>query len=240
MLEKFIAPTVAAEDYSRDTDDFDIWMFLNIDRKWRDFEVALYTTKWFDYRFLHPVQATMRYVEAYVPVYRRVYAESVNSRAAPYIPVFKGDFFSLDAATKTGLWRGRQIADAIGMPYSEYIDTSFRLTLKYWNQRFLPRPCHLYSTDVIEKTVAHWVKLQEARSYVSEEPEYLTDAYQGFPIQNDHHEWILEQAGKRANSTVFLDRMVNERRLLPIDKVEVRFGADIADQIRASASVNAL
>jgi hypothetical protein len=236
MIEKLLKKTVAVEDYGRDTDDLDIWMHVNIAKKWQKFEVSLYTTKWFDYRFLHPVQATMRYTEAYEPIYRRLYTESVNSRAGPYVSVFKGDFFSLDGAVKTGLWRGRQIADAIGMPYSEYINASFRETMRHWRQPFLPRPYHLYATDVIEKVVETWGKLQEVRSYVSEEPEYLTDVYQGLPIQNDHHEWILGQAARRGIPAIFLERMVH-RNLLPIEKVEMRFGAEIAQQIRQSADI---
>jgi hypothetical protein len=226
---------VEQADFSRQIDELDIFMATRIKRDVYSHEIKLYRTKWFDYRFLHPVQATMKYAEAYIPVFRRIYGSTFDSKAAHYIRVLKGNFFDAPKPTMSGLWRGRQIADAIGMPYEEFIDAAMSQTLRHWKKDFMPQPYHLYSTDTVEKVVPHWEELQKARLYFSEQPEFLTENYRNAHHQNDHHEWLLRQLAARPDPSRLLGRFVIEKRLLPIEKAAARFGEDSVAHLRSNA-----
>lgn len=45
----------------------------------------LFSTKWFDYRQMTPLQATTKYMSDYEKIYRRIYAENINYEVAKNI-----------------------------------------------------------------------------------------------------------------------------------------------------------
>lgn len=196
-------------------------------------EDGLFSTKWFDYRQLHPVQSAYLYASAFESIYRRFYAEVKDRRAAEHIKVFKvDDIFAEPNPVARALWQGRMVADAAGMPYDVYIRLSLKHRLRGWRQRFLPRPSHLYQEDIYLKVVAEWEELQSARLYVAESPFYTNERYRGLKSQNDHHEWLFAQAIKRADVMPFLARFVLDDKTLPAEKVAARYGEETVSRLR--------
>lgn len=209
------------------------WLMFSFQRKdWVKHERQLFTHKWFDYRFMHPVHATYLYAHEYRKAYRAAFARNIDKRASEHIlPLREQDLFACDKQVISGIWHGRQFADALGMPYDVFISESLTETLRYWKQRHLPRSWQIYSDQVCERVAARWEEMQGSMMLVGRHPEYKADAYVGSDPQNAHHEWLFGQAMKRQNPASPLARYVGEA-LLPIEKVEQRFGVEMVDRVR--------
>jgi hypothetical protein len=187
--------------------------------EWLSHEPALQFAKWFDYRFLNPVQATYLFAHEYRKAFRDAFAANFDTARAPYVKCFKhADLFQCNPQIVTGVWRARQVADAMGMPYGVYLSLAFKWNLRYWKRHTMPRPQNLYSDLVTDRAAIDWAELQTTRLYYSELPYYRNEAYCGHRSQNDHHEWLISQAFKRDNAPRALARLVQED-LLPREKV---------------------
>lgn len=221
----------------------DIFAFRLIDKKILDFELELFATKWFDYRQLTGVQATKVYIEAYAEAYKEVYARELDYERAPFVkPVdyekLMGRLAEGEAKAKKsykGFWRGRQVADALGMPYRIYIDLAFTARMRRWKQRFLPQPWHLYHEYDVEKIQLKWIEQQETILFTSEDPAYLVQNYRGAAHQNDYHEWLITQAMARSNPASYLARFIDEHQL-QLEKVQHRVPDDIYERVEALIS----
>lgn len=224
--------TLQAIDAPRTTTLHEDCLTMVVNKKVLEFDLELYQTKWFDYRTLTPFAATMHYVQAYGRIYREVFAAERDYVAAEHIRVPGVDNLVSEirnGATKakallTAMWRGRQVADALGMPYADYIDLAFNYRLRRWQQRGLPQPHQLYHEYDVEKIQERWEELQASRLYLSDHPAYLVQNYAGIPYQDDYHEWLFKQAGLRSDPDLFLARFVGDD-LLPVEKVEARLDA---------------
>lgn len=210
-------------------------MKLVPDARIRDLELDLFTSKWFDYRHMTPLQATGHYVEAFNEVYRRKYAENYDELAAENLKlsdlstlIRRLDIPGKGASTKATIsayWRGRQFADALGMPYVEYVTLAMDFRLRFWQQRYLPKPGHLYDDRLLEKISERWHELQAGRLYLAENPLYRASNYQGLPAQDDYHEWIMYQSTIRPGKHSFLAKMIS-RDQITYDKVAARLMDD--------------
>jgi hypothetical protein len=225
-----------------------------IKNDWVTVETALYRGKWFDYRFMNPVQATYLYAHEFVKAYKQAFSVNIDTATAQFVkpldvermfvePEQKQDetekaFRKRVASHKmrtTGIWRGRMVADAMGMPYEVYLELAFHWTLRYWQQRHLPRPQQLYSDLVVERATIAWEERQQAEFYYSALPQYKNGLYHEasamianndrlegtiLHAQNQHHEWILTQCQDRVNGHELLAQMVFHDEVLPLEKVK--------------------
>ncbi len=233
---------------------------------WLAVEAPLYRGKWFDYRFLNPVQATYLYASEYVIAYRNAFRTNMDSERAQFIKPLDIERLFLEPAPPTrfadeieekwekrlkehirkikahklrtsGIWRGRQIADAMGMPYKVYLELAFHWALRYWQQSNLPRPQQLYSDMIVDRATIDWEARQKTEFFYSSLPQYANAAYEDaiefingdeklegtiLQSQNAHHEWLLEQCKERSNGHALLAQMVFHDRILPLDKVKGR------------------
>jgi hypothetical protein len=211
--------------------DFFAQAFIN--KKFQGFDLELFDTKWFDYRFLTPFQATQAYIDAYGAVYKTIYARELDRARAEHVKPISFDRIrdGLDRdETKakrqfTGCWRGRQFADALGMPYGVYIELAFTYRMRAWNRTYLPQPEHLYHPIDLEKITNRWEELLPTKLWLSEHPAYLVQNYQGAPAQDAYHEWLFKQAALRQNSPECLARLVHLDQL-PLQKVRARLDND--------------
>lgn len=202
-------------------------------------DLGLFATKWFDYRLMTPLQATRLYMEMFGQVYKTIYAREIDAGRAPYVQGMNLDKV-LDGLSKgapsaktkmTAAWRGRQVADALGMPYALYIELAFTYRMRRWKRPYLPSLQHLYHEYDVEKIQARWDELQEAQLFLAENPAYLLDNYQALNHQNDYHEWLLKQAFLRNNPPFYLAEFVRAGHL-PFEKIEGRYG-HLLDQVRS-------
>jgi len=197
--------------------------------EFQDFDLGLYRTKWFDYRHMTPLQATRHYVEAYAKVYKSAFARELDHERAQYVRGLDldemlsglGQGKTKHKANFVGCWRGRQIADALGMPYEVYVDLAMTYRMRRWQRAKLPRPCHLYHEYDVEKVQLRWNEIQESRLYLSSHPAYLAVNYQGIAHQDDYLDWLFRQAAIRSDPAYFLAAFVGKRQLTA-DMVQTR------------------
>jgi len=209
-----------------------------ISKKMQDFDFDLFTSKWFDYRHLTPLDATLAYIDAYGPIYRRVFAREIDKERADNLNLIDSEkakkaLIANDSKFKrnlAGFWRGRQVADALGMPYDTYISLAIDYRMRNWNRSHLPRPEHLYHEWDVEKVQNRWAEIQRSNLLVSDHPAYLVENFIGTAPQNDYHEWLFNQASLRQNRPITLARFVSEGRL-PIDKVRARVSAEDFERV---------
>jgi hypothetical protein len=220
--------------------DDDIVAFKYLDKKLQALEPELFRSKWFDYRMMTPVQATRLYIEAFSEIYRSYFATEINKKAAPFIKLVTADkiMAGLEADDRkaksmfSSYSRGRQVADAIGMPYKHYIHITMGYRLRFWQQRGLPQPHQLYASVDVEKTIARWEEMQAGELFLSEHPAYMLQNYHGLAHQDDYHEWLIKQAGIRSNPAQAFARFINDD-LLPLDKVSARLDPDMVMRVHS-------
>lgn len=209
--------------------------------EWQGFDRMGWEKKWFDYRHMTLLQATVAYMEAYAVVYKRIYARVYDRERAEHInplhvdnilaalrPGGQADPKKVTKAKKQliGCWRGRQIADMLTMPYDVYIDLAFTYRMNHWKQNNMPQPQQLYGDYVVEKIAERWEELQASRLFLAEHSCYLVQNYQDLPQQNHYHEWLFKQAKLRSNPAEFIGRFVEEN-MLPLEKVKSRKDPDL-------------
>jgi hypothetical protein len=228
----------AAEIERVDPLEGDIIAFKHIDKNLLKLEPELFRTKWFDYRMITPLQATELYVEAFAEIYRSYFAVEIDRRNAQHvrIPNFPTVIAGVEAGDRkrktffAGCWRGRQVADALGMPYKEFIHTVMGYRLRFWSQNHLPRPHQLYNMADVERTQERWQEMQAGRLYLAEHPAYMLENYAGIQHQDDYHEWLFAQAYLRSNPFEAMATFVNDN-ILPLSKVEARVDEDLIDRV---------
>lgn len=202
------------------------WSLVQLE--WRDLELECRNSCWFDYRFLHPFDATMVFIDALDRVYKDVYRKYRDYTRAEHVSILKPDDLIHSWRTKraklVACWKVRMIADQIGMPYEIYLSEAYEQRLRFWKQRFLPQPNALYGEEIVEKVSEAWSRRQRTRLHFSFDPRFLNDRYVAVKAQDDHHEWLLEQAQFRSNPQSALDDLVR-RGLIPQQKVDARIAA---------------
>lgn len=213
-------------------------MIKHVRADWREFEGMLFTSKWFDYRFMNPVVATYVYAHEYVKAFRAAYRVTFDARACegprPITPMKHHDLFRCSQPFISAIWRGRQHADAMGIPYDVYLELAFEGNLRFWKQAFLPRPAQFYSGEVCKYIAERWEDRQKGIFYYGRHSAYRTHRYVGAPMQNDHHEWLFDQATKRDNAFRMLANMYASE-LIPLEKIKTRFGEDVSQRVLEAA-----
>lgn len=213
-------------------DEYDLLM-ARIRKDWVANERILFTTKWFDYRHMHPTEATYCYAHELVKAYRRAFARTVDAEAAAYVSPIKEDFFDCIPAVVSGVWHGRQVADAMGVPYQVYLALAFERVLSYWHRSHMPRPQQLYSSMVTDWVALKWPERQNGIFYMSRRPEFTAQMYRGLISQKEHEAWLFEQAEKRQNGNEIVCQLMYDGYLRDEAVIE-RYDADRVDRIRES------
>lgn len=191
-------------------------------------ESELFASKWWDYRTMHPMQATYHFVDAYKRAYKRAYSRRQDSEHAKWLKVFAHDDFTEGAAsTRTALWLARQRADKIGCSYDFFCS----LAMHYAERRdwtMLPRPQAMYSdkpmfegdhtiSDVVQ---AAWAKKQQTELMYSTQEFYRVENYCQNPHQRDHQRMLLKRLGSSPNRAPLVATLVFEHRVVFEDAVK--------------------
>ena len=169
----------------------------SMSRKDLELERKLHQSKWFDYRFISPMEATHHFRAAFSEINQRKYAQNFDTETAKTrIGVRGGSAFQYKTEL-TSFWRARQAADTYGLPYKVFIEVAFEHFISGGWKR-LPHINQLYGERNLErihvKAAEYWEELQGTdfgRSF-SHCPEYRTESFHHFPAQIAHRAWVLD------------------------------------------------
>lgn len=171
-------------------------------------EAELNNTKFWDYRFMHPTQATQLYAQCYAAALKR----AVSRRTDLWIGLNmkglkKACIFELDARSITGFWKGRQMADRIGCPYDFYCEHAMLFADKA-RMHFLPSSSQMYTRTVperleglpslVEYVVERWVARIAHSTFYATHEAYNSDNFCEGPEQIDYLNFLFSKI-RRSN-----------------------------------------
>lgn len=111
-------------------------------KDWKD-ESQLMMKRWFDYRFMSSLEATLLFGRHYIAGLRRHVRRHIDADRAEAVSGIKNGLPGARATWFTALWRARARTDAIFVPYDLLIDFSFDFSSRrkrYWTM--LPHQLH--------------------------------------------------------------------------------------------------
>lgn len=162
---------------------WDIEVLRHVPLKHRLNEATLYSTKWWDYRPLHPAHATALFAQAYGIAWRQASdrrfgcsSERWDLVSYPFIDRSWNPFIEAQARAR-GFWKARQYCDDGGMPYEFYCQQFFSKAEDYFEN--LPRPQEMYRRDVILPVLEDWELLSAS----------------GMPQMPKHEDYFLRYNG---------------------------------------------
>ncbi|MEO9497555.1 MAG: hypothetical protein ABJG42_23990 [Vibrio splendidus] len=199
-------------------------------------EAELFSTKWWDYRLLHPVDATQRFTDAFKAAKKRAIQKQIDLYVGKNARIFKQETFLLESKTNvTGLWRARQCADSYGIPYDFWCRNAMEYAdICCWP--YMPNPSHLYSDSVkedsetmsaismVEFIRTRWEEWKSVRIVAGEDEFYLQENFSDDPYQKEHQHFIIQQIQKRERPEYSLATYLFERPMLDFSTVEQVFG----------------
>lgn len=166
-------------------------------------EPELTTTKHWDYRFMHPTQATQTYAHAYAAALKRAVSRRTDIWKGLNMKGLKSPvIFELAPNAITGFWKGRQMADRIGCPYDFYCEHAMLFADKA-RMHYLPQSSGMYTRTVperleglpsmVEYIVERWVARTSHSNFYASHEAYLTENYVGGPEQIDYLNWLFDR-----------------------------------------------
>lgn len=210
-------------------------------------ERDLAQTKWFDYRFLSPIQATLFFVEEYQRIFRWKWSQNSDSAEADKKRgIAVGGLFH-NRKEFSEFWTARAHADLLGVTYEIYISTAMETALRRAKQKRLLRAGQMRRDDCVVAIQRRWEEELAGARWLSELPHYRAENDHALPDQMAHQEHVARAARKRPNCSLALGAAIDELRVLPIEKAEAIYGTEFIARAReraagigTSASVEAL
>lgn len=199
-----------------------------------DVERELHSLKWFDYRFMSPSDATDQFRTEYQRVYRHFYAKNVDTEAAQHKFGLRRIVPAGDQREYTSLWRARQFADTLGIPYSNFLWAAFNRLTQGLSQR-IPAPNQMYGKRgplIAEAVDMDWSEYLDTRLTISSLPHYRTESFQGLAAQLAHRQWVVNEIKRRFGKPRDIGVACFLKRVLPTEIAELEFGLEKVEQAR--------
>ncbi|WP_105430494.1 hypothetical protein [Neorhizobium sp. T6_25] len=166
-------------------------------KDWQD-ESQLMMTRWFDYRFMSPIEATMAFARYYIAGLRSYVRRHVDRELSETVSGIRSGVPTARVAWFTALWRARARTDAIFVPYDLLIDFSFDFSSRrkrYWTM--LPHQLHASPKN----GEAWWAVFDDAvedllprrMRTVADMPHYRIENDLGLPAQRHFRDLILSE-----------------------------------------------
>ncbi|WP_252512868.1 hypothetical protein [Acinetobacter brisouii] len=182
-------------------DHYEILTIANVPKKERKIEASLMTTKWHDYRLMHPMMATYYFYHLCTQAYRKFWASCINSEQADHVHIFKkeGRLDFLKARESMSIWRLRQLADTLGIRYEFFLNAAFSKVyrMQLHGRIIAPRPSMLRSEELTEKIQQAWSETCEASLQISCSPYFKVSNYIASKAQIDHEQFVIDQIKRR-------------------------------------------
>lgn len=220
------------------------------------YERFLMMSKWYQYRFMSPHDATRLFAQVYETQFTQLLKDTDKMPHGRATAGVNWRLFNEKASEYVQLWHARQSADEVGIPYERYIEFSLGFAMRRSKRlEYYPRPNQLRSTG---KSNIAWVKklheFKKAREYVCRpiDPgsyslharcddtdwtpcyeygslfsEYRTENYIGLPAQDAFREFAMQRALERPGSLEAAFRLwSHEWGLVPMAMFKSRLGEE--------------
>ncbi len=185
-------------------------------------EKAVAETKWYGYRFMSPLAATMHFAEVYREVLKRHVRTFQDVGRANQVRGLRLDLFDAPDRVLTEVWNARLDADEMGIPYHLLIEFGLDFaSRRRWRKP--PRPGQVFGTENSREAwfgkLEHFLDgpFEACLRELSDLPQYRVENYRGLTSQDDLRDYLF---GELRSATRPWDMMVQtyclERRYLPL------------------------
>jgi hypothetical protein len=204
----------------------------------------IYERRWWDYRRLTPGHSFYLFAESYYRACRTAAKKLISERArnvdksgrsifgleGPALVQMTADgIFDRDKAHITGIWKAMLVADALGMPYSEFCRLACKVAIeRLWSR--LPRPTQLYSENLAVFVMDEWDALRKSKFVAAQHPVYAVENYDGRRMQDAYREYVIEQIKQIDGKVPALASALYFRPQLPLDLAQQHFPQQILDR----------
>lgn len=203
-----------------------------IDPKTLEFEPGFFRTKWFDYRFLTPAEATELFADQYRELFRSFWRMHFDLREAHLKEgIAEKHIFSGDRRSLAGIWVARQCADGLGVPYEYFIRYGLEHLMSGRSRR-IPRPNQLFDEQACNYVDKKWQEAIASRRFLSDDPRYLTVNFRGDPTQCDYRQWLLRliKLRSRVGRRDAIQAFCFEKGVLPREMAVDGFGEELVGE----------
>lgn len=168
---------------------------LRVDPKFRDREPELIGKKWFDYRMMHPVEATYCLAHHYNQQAQKFYSICKDTDTAHYaIGINPED--AMRSPEVNAIWRARFTIDNIGCPYPWALQFLMERAIRIGFRTF-PRPNQMYGVDSVVDLYNAWKEKLSTQLTFGQEEHLKASSWSEHPAQIAHIEFIKTQIDKR-------------------------------------------
>ena len=201
-------------------------------------ESALMKKKWFDYRYMHFVEATYLFTKYYIQAYKNMKTKTFDFQRGPHISPFKGfkkdepqDFLKISDRETVGMYRARGVADKLGINYEFYNDFAVKWCIETMIWKRSPRPSQLYSKPLLEDMVEAWRERCDTSMQIPDDERYeLSMGVQG-ENQEDFQEWLGGQMLNRVHPEISLNTYMNNRPMITKENAIKHVGQQHVDKV---------
>jgi hypothetical protein len=200
-------------------------------------EPSLFESKWWDYKFFHPTQSTYLFAECYRQAVKDSIRRRVDlamSRVEYGMP--REDLFACKKTFITGMWKGRQEADAHGIPYETWCSFAIIYAEKNLWLR-VPQPNQLYAKKInpehehfkipmVDFIKNKWADKNAGLVVCAKSQEYRTQAWVGNSHQKDHFVSLKKQVRESRNKAMVVHDLIYEKGLLTETQVRLILGSE--------------
>lgn len=201
---------------------------LRISREQGALEREVAQTKWFDYRFLSPLDATGLFAQKYHEVFRWKWGIYFATIEGPKKQAIRKGNWQSSRREFTSFWNARQFADLLGVPYEFFCEHAIEVLMrKGWTT--IPRPNQLYPSSaisrIIERVQQAWQEhCSDVTFMMSDLPQYHLSNFIGEPAQSLHQDWIVDQIRLRHGRPRTIAAACIQAGVLPIHRAHFEFG----------------
>jgi len=124
-------------------------------------EPSLSQSQWVQYGYMSALERTELFVRMYLEIYRRHYAKYRNYITADEQCPVDPELFKNEPSEINSLWRARQHADAIGMPYDMFLGAVMGWATNTRGRKHFPRPNQLYGAKQVQLATEQWERQKD-------------------------------------------------------------------------------
>lgn len=208
----------------------DVLAIANIGVKLRDREQALMKDKWFDYRPMHPTQATYLFAHHF----NRAYGNFMNvgyGKGGGFMASFKGKDF-IQVREKTSFWSLRQKVDELGVRYDFFCRKAMDWHLERgWRRP--PRPCHVVNNnDMIVYVMNAWAEECASKIQFAKSSRFTAAQHVGGEDQLAYEDFIVEQIKRKQHPKFALYSALYVHDAIRIETAMLHFSEEVICEAR--------
>ena len=119
-------------------------------------EADLDQTRWIQYGYMSPLERTERFSLEYLKAVRRFHEKYIDAGEAQLLRPVDTELFKNKRDEISALWRARQCADSMGIPYGLFFRAVEEWTSRQGKRKHYPRPNQLYGSGILDEAATYW------------------------------------------------------------------------------------